>query len=59
MRYVDNENKDLIAWIATMLGYSPDHPESWNREVIDRILRGADKEADKAVYEMVRILIGR
>lgn len=53
------KREDLELHVATMLGYNPSKPDTWPKDVIDQILRGADYYARQFIDEQVRRLMSK
>lgn len=52
------EQRDRIEHVARLLGLSPDHPDSWPLETIERALNRAERWAEQSLAEDVRSLLG-
>lgn len=57
--FLDLKPDDRQIYVAQMMGLSPNHPDTWPVEVIDRVISEAEKAAERMLQDVVRRLCSR
>lgn len=56
--FLGMEEKQRRMYVARLLNLDPYSPESWPLESIDRVIREAEKAADRTAIEVVSRMMG-
>lgn len=55
--FLNLKEDDRRLHIATMLGFSPNHPDSWPSRVIDRLIKGSEDAAERHLREAIMCIV--
>jgi hypothetical protein len=59
MRLFDMGLGNRRQYVATLLGLSPNHPESWPMEMIDRLISESEEHAWRKLQDAVQRALGK
>lgn len=54
--FMDLNKEDRTKWVASLLGCSPNHPDTWPTQIIDSILNKCSAAVERTLFEEVRRL---
>ena len=53
MTLFDLPKTNRRAWVASLMGLSPNHPETWPNEMIDNIITSCESVAERELMHLI------